>query len=878
MNKHQRKRIMASLLATALFLPALTMGRPITAAEALQASASETQASEGLDYTSNGDGTCYVSGIGYFEGTDLVIPSVSPDGESVTMIGNYAFNGHTELTSVSFPKSLTTIGSHSFDGCTKLSNVTVPMGVTTIDEWAFSGCTALTSVTISETVTTIGGWAFYDCSSLTNITIPNSVTEINNDAFNGCTSLTSITIPGSVTKIGYGIFAGCISLKSITVSKDNPVYHSAGNCLIETDKKVLLAACENSVIPNDGSVTSIGSNAFLEFINLESIIIPEGVAVIRAGAFYNCGNLKSITIPDSVTEIKSYSFTACTSLESITFPDSLTSIGSYAFYGCTALTDILLPESVTVISEGAFNNCLFSDITVLNPDCELSLPEEGTPCISSSVTICGYANSTAQTYAEQNGNPFVALPENGEIDLSVNGDKVAIDATDIDDDSVRIPLNVTATLAGKETTVKTPVGTIIFDSTASDKIAAAGSDVLLTVTDVTTDDELANAVKAFDISLTADGVPILPAAHANTNGTIAVSLPYLKGLQIQNIAVTYIGEDGTTEDISVAAYDPETGVVTFVLTHLLRYEISALIHSDDDHSYGEWKSDGKSTHTHLCECGATETADHEWNEGEVTTSATHTTKGEKTYTCIICGETKTEPIPAITTTVPVTTETSPVTSTTSPITTTQPPVTPPPPVTTPLPPITSEKPPITIPSVTQTSEKPPIVIPTIPVTTPTPPMTIPTAPITTPNIPVTTPNTPVTTPGNPVTTPEVPVTTLDSPVTTPIVPITSPNTPVTTPEVPATTPNVLVTPPIVSGAESDDPQGTSASPETSVAPDKTTDVTSPTTTPTRNDASDGTLENNSISWLKPTLYVVIGLIIVISAVMIIILFRQKKND
>ena len=42
--------------------------------------------SEGLEFVSNGDGTCYLSGIGSFANADLVIPSVSPAGDTVTAI------------------------------------------------------------------------------------------------------------------------------------------------------------------------------------------------------------------------------------------------------------------------------------------------------------------------------------------------------------------------------------------------------------------------------------------------------------------------------------------------------------------------------------------------------------------------------------------------------------------------------------------------------------------------------------------------------------------------------------------------------------------------------------------------------------------------
>ena len=101
-------------------------------------------------------------------------------------------------------------------------------------------------------MTSIGEYAFYWCDSLTSVTIPDGVTSIGSHAFEGRRALTSITIPDSVTSIGSGAFAGCVSLETLTVDKRNPVYHSVGNCVIETATGALVQGCNNSVIPTDG--------------------------------------------------------------------------------------------------------------------------------------------------------------------------------------------------------------------------------------------------------------------------------------------------------------------------------------------------------------------------------------------------------------------------------------------------------------------------------------------------------------------------------------------------------------------------------------------------------------------------------------------------
>ena len=101
---------------------------------------------------------------------------------------------------------ITGIGEYAFYGCNNLTSIMIPEGVTSIGSAAFSGCSSLTSITIPDSVTSINGEAFEECKSLTSITIPEGVTEIWRRTFADCSSLTNVTLPKSLTFIGAGVF------------------------------------------------------------------------------------------------------------------------------------------------------------------------------------------------------------------------------------------------------------------------------------------------------------------------------------------------------------------------------------------------------------------------------------------------------------------------------------------------------------------------------------------------------------------------------------------------------------------------------------------------------------------------------------------------
>lgn len=149
-----------------------------------------------LEYLSNGDGSCTVSGPGNFEGGDLVIPKRSPDGDLVTAIGAYAFLS-CDIDTLVISDSVEVIGRYAFEDCMSMTEVTLPKNLRIIESFAFSTCSHITELDIPEKTEQIGVAAFFCCIGLDEIYIPESVKYIGTSAFTNTRELSCIYYGGS---------------------------------------------------------------------------------------------------------------------------------------------------------------------------------------------------------------------------------------------------------------------------------------------------------------------------------------------------------------------------------------------------------------------------------------------------------------------------------------------------------------------------------------------------------------------------------------------------------------------------------------------------------------------------------------------------------
>ena len=203
---------------------------------------------------------------------------------------------------------------------------TIPDGVKTISRNAFQW-NRIKRAVMPSSLEEIGDLAFCECSRLRSVVLNEGLKAIGRNAFRR-TKVKSIHIPASVEWIGSGAFSGI----EVTISEFNKKYELRGNCLIERDRKRVVWANINSVIPKD--VREIDKDAF-QGLGIETITIPSGVEEIEEDSFYGCKKLKQVVLNEG-----------------------LKSIWYRAFEG-TKLSEVTIPSTVEKISSSAFNNVMF---------------------------------------------------------------------------------------------------------------------------------------------------------------------------------------------------------------------------------------------------------------------------------------------------------------------------------------------------------------------------------------------------------------------------------------------------------------------------------------------------------------------------------------
>lgn len=317
---------------------------------------------------------------------ELVLPSVTADGQAVTAVkGAFQAKG-TPFTYVEIPETVLEIGDSAFAGC-KLSKVTLPAKLKKIGKNAFQG-NVIQKLSIPGTVAVISASAFaQEKAVLTELTLAEGVEEIQAEAFAN-SALKAVNLPDSLKILNADAFKRTESDKIIlytNVEQEFPPseYHKVKLNLgdwsesdFTYDGTVVTGFSEsgkqksednhNLVIPDKTPtgewITEIGATTAQdtdglfggEGIYFDTVKLPAKVEKIGLGAFRGL-KIQKVTFPETLTTIEMLAFQT-NELREIILPDSVTSLGQAAFATNTFVEKLVLSKNLKEIPRTAFGN------------------------------------------------------------------------------------------------------------------------------------------------------------------------------------------------------------------------------------------------------------------------------------------------------------------------------------------------------------------------------------------------------------------------------------------------------------------------------------------------------------------------------------------
>jgi hypothetical protein len=244
--------------------------------------------------------------------------------------------------------TVTNIGNIAFDSCAGLTSVVIPFSVKSIGDWAFDSCTGLTILKIPNSATNIGCSAFDSCSGLTSISIQpfpavdnsysGGAAVIRDHTFEACTSLMSVTIGPWVTTIMSYAFDGCTNVTGFYFQYNAPLLYYTSVFSNDINATVYYEPWRT------GWDSTFGGLPTAQWLNPNGFTFTTNNGAITITG-YTASGYDDLIIPDTtnglpVTSIGEQAFYRCEGLTSITIPNTVTSIGSAAFYSCTRLTSV----------------------------------------------------------------------------------------------------------------------------------------------------------------------------------------------------------------------------------------------------------------------------------------------------------------------------------------------------------------------------------------------------------------------------------------------------------------------------------------------------------------------------------------------------------
>jgi len=354
----------------------------------------------------------YIFGATSYGGNEDEVPALLKELTitKATSIADYAFYNCSNLQKINIANSVLEIGESAFEGCKEITSIILPDHIKVIENNTFSNCEKLSSINISSSVTRIGNYAFANCISLAEIELPNQLKLIGESAFINCSRIESMTLPfvgenadgSGATYLGYifgatnylgnrtsvpsslknikithgstiktNAFYGCESIENIEVSSDISTIEQSAFYGLNSLQSITLPFVGSSLDDSTAYFGKIfGATSAEEQHNyvpstLLYVSITEDLDIIDK-AFYGLSNINNITLSNNTNKIGNSAFYNCSSLIDFTIPSKVTSIGESSFYGCSSLTSIAIKDGITIIEESTFENCTSLNEVLLN--------------------------------------------------------------------------------------------------------------------------------------------------------------------------------------------------------------------------------------------------------------------------------------------------------------------------------------------------------------------------------------------------------------------------------------------------------------------------------------------------------------------------------
>jgi BspA type Leucine rich repeat region (6 copies) len=285
---------------------------------------------------------------------------------AITITGYTGLGGTVTIPNTINGYPVSSVGDNAFQYNNVLTNLIVGTNVLSLGRNTFAYNTNLATVIIPNSVTNIVGGTFYDCTNLVSITLGDGIRSVGDSSFAFDASLVGLYFEGnapsfvSLTSIFYGVSAATVIYYNSGATGWTASYDALST-------KTIQSQYGYSINSGGASVTLTNYYGPGGAVAIPAAIIGLPVTIIGYEAFNYTGfggNLTSVIIPDSVTSISSDAFVNYGSLVNLTIPNSVTSLGNGAFFIC-GLTNVNIPSNVVNIGIIPFAVCSsLSAITV----------------------------------------------------------------------------------------------------------------------------------------------------------------------------------------------------------------------------------------------------------------------------------------------------------------------------------------------------------------------------------------------------------------------------------------------------------------------------------------------------------------------------------